>query len=109
MPYITADATGPKHIDFKMSRSQFDTLTSALVQRTIDPCQKAIKDAGVTTKEIHDVLLVGGMSRVPKVQETVKKIFGKEPSKAVNPDEAVSVGAAIQVNFHSFSRRHFDG
>ncbi|KAJ3415062.1 70-kilodalton heat shock protein [Chytridiales sp. JEL 0842] len=96
LPYITADATGPKHISIKMTRSQFESLTKKLMDRTVEPCKKAIKDAGVSTNEINEVILVGGMSRVPKVQEMVKQIFGREPSKAVNPDEAVAIGAAIQ-------------
>jgi molecular chaperone DnaK len=96
LPYITADQTGPKHITLKMTRSQFEQLTKDLMDRTIEPCKKAIKDAGVSTSEINEVILVGGMSRIPKVQEIVKTIFGREPSKAVNPDEAVAIGAAIQ-------------
>ena len=96
LPYITADATGPKHINMKLTRSQFESLTKPLMDRTIEPCKKAIKDAGVSTSEINEVILVGGMSRIPKVQEIVKNIFGKEGSKAVNPDEAVAIGAAIQ-------------
>ncbi|KAJ3155360.1 70-kilodalton heat shock protein [Geranomyces michiganensis] len=96
LPFITADATGPKHINSKLTRSQFESLTKSLIDRTIDPCKKALKDAGVTPNEITEVLLVGGMSRMPKVQETVKSLFGREPSKAVNPDEAVAIGAAIQ-------------
>ncbi|KAI8903747.1 heat shock protein 70 family [Gorgonomyces haynaldii] len=96
LPFITADATGPKHINTKMTRAQFEQLTKHLMDRTIEPCKKAIKDAGVSTKEIDEVILVGGMSRIPKVQEIVKSIFGKEPSKSVNPDEAVAVGAAVQ-------------
>lgn len=96
LPYITADATGPKHINMKISRSQFEQLTKSLVDRTIEPCKKAIRDAGITTSEINEVILVGGMSRMPKVVETVKTTFGREPTKSVNPDEAVAVGAAIQ-------------
>ncbi|KAJ3145109.1 70-kilodalton heat shock protein [Geranomyces variabilis] len=96
LPFITADATGPKHINSKLTRSQFESLTKSLIDRTIDPCKKALKDAGVSPNEITEVLLVGGMSRMPKVQETVKGLFGREPSKAVNPDEAVAIGAAIQ-------------
>jgi len=88
-----------------MTRTQFDQLTAKLIERTIEPCKKAIADAGVAVSEIQEVILVGGMSRVPKVQETVKKIFGREPAKSVNPDEAVSVGAAIQVpqEYHQIS------
>lgn len=96
LPFITADASGPKHINMKFSRAQFETLTEPLIKRTIDPVKKALKDANLSTSEISDVLLVGGMSRMPKVVETVKQLFGKEPSKAVNPDEAVAIGAAIQ-------------
>jgi len=96
LPYLTMDATGPKHMNLKLTRSKFEQLVGSLVQRTIEPCKKAIKDAGVSTGEIGDVLLVGGMSRMPKVQATVQEIFGKKPSKAVNPDEAVAIGAAIQ-------------
>ena len=96
LPFITADASGPKHINQKMSRSQFELLVDPLVKKTVDPCKKALKDAGLSTSDISEVILVGGMSRMPKVIETVKLIFGKEPSKAVNPDEAVAMGAAIQ-------------
>jgi molecular chaperone DnaK len=96
LPYITADATGPKHINMKFTRSQFESLTKSLMDRTIEPCKKAIKDAGVGISEINEVILVGGMSRMPKVQEIVKSIFGKEGSKSVNPDEAVAIGAAVQ-------------
>ncbi|KNC98148.1 hsp77-like protein [Spizellomyces punctatus DAOM BR117] len=96
LPYITADATGPKHINMKLTRAQFESLTKTLIDRTIEPCKKALKDAGVTPNDINEVLLVGGMSRMPKVQETVKSLFGRDPSKSVNPDEAVAVGAAIQ-------------
>ncbi|CAN3353885.1 import motor subunit, mitochondrial [Diutina catenulata] len=96
LPFITADASGPKHINQKISRSQFESLVEPLVKRTVDPCKKALKDAGLSTSDVSEVILVGGMSRMPKVIETVKSIFGKEPSKAVNPDEAVAMGAAIQ-------------
>ncbi|KAJ3291759.1 70-kilodalton heat shock protein [Borealophlyctis nickersoniae] len=96
LPYITADATGPKHLNLKVTRSQFESLVKPLIDRTIDPCKKALKDAGISTNEVNEVLLVGGMSRMPKVQETVKSLFGRDPSKAVNPDEAVAIGAAIQ-------------
>jgi len=96
LPYITADASGPKHLNIKVTRSKYEALMKDLVDRTIPPCQKAIKDAGITTKDISDVILVGGMTRMPKVQEIVKELFGKEPSKAVNPDEAVAIGAAVQ-------------
>ncbi|KAF9976617.1 Stress-70 protein, mitochondrial [Actinomortierella ambigua] len=96
LPYITADATGPKHINFKLTRSKFEDLTKDLINRTVSPCEKAIKDAGVNVSAIDDVILVGGMSRVPKVIDTVKQIFKREPGKSVNPDEAVAIGAAIQ-------------
>ena len=96
LPYITADATGPKHINTKLTRAQFESLTKTLMDRTVDPCKKAIKDAGVSVSDINEVILVGGMSRMPKVQEIVKNIFGKEGSKSVNPDEAVAIGAAVQ-------------
>ena len=96
LPYITADASGPKHMNLKLTRSKFESLTSHLIERTRKPCEKAIKDANVSLKDISEVILVGGMTRVPKVQETVQQIFGKEGSKSVNPDEAVSIGAAIQ-------------
>ncbi|CAH00047.1 Hsp70 family ATPase ECM10 [Kluyveromyces lactis] len=96
LPFITADASGPKHINIKFSRAQFEALTEPLVKRTIDPVKKALKDANLATSDVSDVILVGGMSRMPKVVETVKSLFGKEPSKAVNPDEAVAIGAAIQ-------------
>lgn len=96
LPFITADASGPKHINMKFSRAQFEALTEPLIKRTIDPVKKALKDANLSTSDVSDVILVGGMSRMPKVVETVKSLFGKEPSKAVNPDEAVAIGAAIQ-------------
>ncbi|KAI9143894.1 heat shock protein 70 family [Paraphysoderma sedebokerense] len=96
LPFITADASGPKHINKKLTRSQFESLTKSLMDRTIEPCKKAMKDAGVKTSDINEVILVGGMSRVPKVQEIVKGLFGRDPSKSVNPDEAVAIGAAVQ-------------
>ena len=96
LPYITADATGPKHLNIKLTRAKLESLVDELIERTIAPCRTAIKDAGVSVGEIDDVILVGGMSRMPKVQEKVKEFFGKEPRKDVNPDEAVAVGAAIQ-------------
>ena len=96
LPYITADATGPKHLNIKLSRAKLEALVEELIGRTIAPCATAIKDAGVKVSDIDDVILVGGMSRMPKVQEKVKEFFGKEPRKDVNPDEAVAVGAAIQ-------------
>ncbi|CAG8517803.1 12554_t:CDS:10 [Ambispora gerdemannii] len=96
LPYITADATGPKHINMKITRATFESLTKGLIDKTIRPCQLALKDANVNTNEINEVILVGGMTRVPKVVETVQGIFKREPSKSVNPDEAVAIGAAIQ-------------
>ncbi len=96
LPYITADASGPKHLSVKMTRAKLESLVDELIERTIAPCRVAIKDAGVSVGDIHDVILVGGMTRMPKVQEKVKEFFGKEPRKDVNPDEAVAVGAAIQ-------------
>ena len=96
LPYITADASGPKHLNIKITRSKLESLVEELIERTIAPCRTAIKDAGVSVGDIHDVILVGGMTRMPKVQEKVKEFFGQEPRKDVNPDEAVAVGAAIQ-------------
>ncbi|KGQ95737.1 hsp77-like protein [Candida albicans P37005] len=96
LPFITADASGPKHINQKISRAQFEQLVEPLIKKTIEPCKKALKDAGLSTSDVSEVILVGGMSRMPKVVETVKSIFGKEPSKGINPDEAVAMGAAIQ-------------
>jgi molecular chaperone DnaK len=96
LPFITADASGPKHLTLKLTRAKFEALVDDLVQQTIEPCRKAIKDAGVSAAEIGEVVLVGGMTRMPKVQEVVKQFFGKEPHKGVNPDEVVAVGAAIQ-------------
>jgi molecular chaperone DnaK len=96
LPYITADASGPKHLNIKLTRAKLEALVEDLIERTMDPCRIAIKDAGVKVSEIDDVILVGGMTRMPKVQEKVKEFFGKDPRKDVNPDEAVAVGAAIQ-------------
>ena len=96
LPYITADSTGPKHLVKKLTRSDFDRLTSFLVQKTLGPCKKALKDSGLTSKQIDEVILVGGSTRIPAVQEAVEKLFGKKPSKGVNPDEVVALGAAIQ-------------
>ena len=96
LPYITADASGPKHLNIKLTRAKLESLVDELIERTIAPCRTAIKDAGVSVSDIDDVILVGGMSRMPKVQEKVKEFFGKEPRRDVNPDEAVAVGAAIQ-------------
>ena len=96
LPYITADQTGPKHLAIKITRAKFESLVEELIERTIKPCEIAIKDAGIKISEIEDVILVGGQTRMPKVQEKVKEVFGQEPRKDVNPDEAVAVGAAIQ-------------
>jgi molecular chaperone DnaK len=96
LPYITADASGPKHLNIKLTRAKLESLVDELIERTIEPCRIAVKDAGVKLSDIDDVILVGGMTRMPKVQEKVKEFFGKEPRKDVNPDEAVAVGAAIQ-------------
>ena len=96
LPYITADATGPKHLNITITRAKFESMVEDLVQRTIEPCCKALADAGASTSDISDVILVGGMSRMPRVQEVVREFFGKEPRKDVNPDEAVAIGAAIQ-------------
>lgn len=96
LPFITADASGPKHLSKDLSRAKFEQMTEDLVERTKEPCRKALSDAGVTVDQIDEVILVGGSTRMPKVQQVVKELFGKEPSKGVNPDEAVAVGAAIQ-------------
>ncbi|MCC6983439.1 MAG: molecular chaperone DnaK [Bauldia sp.] len=96
LPFITADATGPKHLTMKLTRAKFEALVDDLVQKTLGPCRAAMKDAGLSAAEIDEVVLVGGMTRMPKVQEVVKQLFGKEPHKGVNPDEVVAVGAAIQ-------------
>src|SRR5271156_3326948 len=96
LPFITADASGPKHLTMKLTRAKFEALVDDLVQKTIEPCRQAIKDAGLSAAEINEVVLVGGMTRMPKVQEVVKQLFGKEPHKGVNPDEVVAVGAAVQ-------------
>lgn len=96
LPFITMDASGPKHLALKLTRAKFEALVDDLVQRTVEPCKKALKDAGLTAGQIDEVVLVGGMTRMPKVQEVVKQFFGREPHKGVNPDEVVAVGAAIQ-------------
>src|SRR5246500_4924389 len=96
LPYITADQSGPKHLNLKLTRAKLESLVEDLIQKTVEPCRIAIKDAGVKTSDINDVILVGGMTRMPKVQDTVRALFGREPRKDVNPDEAVAVGAAIQ-------------
>ncbi len=105
LPYVTADASGPKHLNIKLTRAKLEALVDELIERTIAPCRTAIKDAGVSVNDINDVILVGGMSRMPKVQEKVKEFFGKEPRKDVNPDEAVAVGAAIQGQVLSGDRK----
>ena len=96
LPFITADQSGPKHLTMKLTRAKFEALVNDLIEKTMEPCRKALKDAGLTAAEIGEVVLVGGMSRMPKVQEVVKQLFGKEPHKGVNPDEVVAIGAAIQ-------------
>jgi len=96
LPFITADGSGPKHLDIKITRAKLESLVSSLLDRLLAPCQTALKDAGLSSKEINEVILVGGMTRMPAVQERVKKIFGKEPNKGVNPDEVVALGAAVQ-------------
>ena len=96
LPYITADASGPKHLNIKLTRAKFESLVDALIERTIEPCRKALKDAGASAADISDVILVGGQTRMPKVQDAVKAFFGKEPRKDVNPDEAVAIGASVQ-------------
>ncbi|MBO9354526.1 molecular chaperone DnaK [Bordetella petrii] len=105
LPYITADASGPKHLNLKITRAKLEALVEELIDRTIEPCRVAIKDAGVKVSEIDDVILVGGMTRMPKVQEKVKEFFGKDPRKDVNPDEAVAAGAAIQGSVLSGDRK----
>ncbi len=96
LPFITADASGPKHLNIKLTRAKYESLVDDLVDRTVGPCKTALKDAGISASDIDEVILVGGMSRMPKVQEKVKEIFGKDPHKGVNPDEVVAIGAAIQ-------------
>jgi molecular chaperone DnaK len=105
LPYITADQTGPKHLSMKLTRAKLESLVDDLIQRTVEPCRIAIKDAGVKLTDISDVILVGGQTRMPKVQDTVKQFFGKEPRKDVNPDEAVAVGAAIQASVLAGERK----
>ena len=96
LPFVTADSSGPKHLNMSLTRAKFEELTKDLLNRTIDPCKKALKDAKLTAKDIDEVILVGGSTRIPKIQEIVKDIFGKEPNRSVNPDEVVALGAAIQ-------------
>ncbi|QKV54011.1 molecular chaperone DnaK [Comamonas antarctica] len=105
LPYVTADASGPKHLNIKLTRAKLESLVDDLIERTIAPCRTAIKDAGISVSDIDDVILVGGMTRMPKVQEKVKEFFGKEPRKDVNPDEAVAVGAAVQGQVLSGDRK----
>ncbi|MFV0600572.1 MAG: molecular chaperone DnaK [Brachymonas sp.] len=105
LPYITADASGPKHLNIKLTRAKLEALVEDLIERSIEPCKTAIKDAGISVSEISDVILVGGQTRMPKVQDMVKEFFGKEPRKDVNPDEAVAVGAAIQGQVLSGDRK----
>jgi molecular chaperone DnaK len=105
LPYITADQSGPKHLSIKLTRAKLESLVDELIERTVEPCRIAIKDAGVKLSDIGDVILVGGMTRMPKVQDTVKNFFGKEPRKDVNPDEAVAVGAAIQASVLAGERK----
>jgi molecular chaperone DnaK len=101
LPYITADASGPKHLSVKLTRAKLESLVDNLIQRTIKPCEQALKDAGVKVSDITEVILVGGQTRMPKVIETVKTLFGKEPNRSVNPDEVVAMGAAIQAGILS--------
>jgi molecular chaperone DnaK len=96
LPFVTADASGPKHLNLKLTRAKFEQLVDDLISKTMEPCRMALKDAGLNPKDIHEVILVGGSTRIPKVQEMVKDLFGKEPNKSVNPDEVVGIGAAIQ-------------
>lgn len=96
LPFITADASGPKHLQMTLTRAKFESLVEDLIQRTIEPCRKALKDAGMAAKDVSEVIMVGGMTRMPKVLETVKEFFGKEPHRGVNPDEVVAIGAAVQ-------------
>ena len=96
LPFITADKSGPKHVNMKITRAKLEALTAALIEKTIEPCKIALKDSGYTASEINEVILVGGMTRMPKVVEAVKSFFGKEPNQSVNPDEVVALGAAVQ-------------
>ena len=105
LPYVTADASGPKHLSMKITRAKLESMVEDLIERTIEPCKIAIKDAGVSLSDISDVILVGGQTRMPKVQDTVKAVFGKDPRKDVNPDEAVAVGAAIQASVLAGERK----
>jgi molecular chaperone DnaK len=96
LPFLTADATGPKHLNVRLTRAKFEAMIDDLVERSLDPCRKCLKDSGLDLKDLHEVVLVGGSTRIPKVQEAVKRLFGKEPNRSVNPDEVVAVGAAVQ-------------
>jgi molecular chaperone DnaK len=96
LPFVSANETGPKHLAEKLTRAKFESLVDDLLQKTVGPCKQALSDAGLTAKDIHEVVLVGGSTRIPKVQEIVKELFGREPHKGVNPDEVVAIGAAIQ-------------
>ena len=96
LPFITADSSGPKHLDMKINRAQFEQMTADLVQRSIEPCKKALSDAGISTSDVDEIILVGGSTRIPAIQKAIKKFFGKEPNKSVNPDEVVAMGAAVQ-------------
>ncbi|HLM47520.1 MAG TPA: molecular chaperone DnaK, partial [Myxococcaceae bacterium] len=96
LPFLTADATGPKHLNVRLTRAKFEAMIDDLVERSLEPCRKCLKDSGVDLKDLNEVVLVGGSTRIPKVQEAVKRLFGKEPNRSVNPDEVVAVGAAVQ-------------
>ena len=96
LPFITADASGPKHLVRKLTRAKLEQLVEDLIERSVEPCKKALADAGITTSKIDEVVLVGGQTRMPRIQELVKKLFGKEPHRGVNPDEVVAIGAAVQ-------------
>ncbi|HYO65312.1 MAG TPA: Hsp70 family protein, partial [Archangium sp.] len=96
LPFLTADATGPKHLNVRLTRAKFEAMIDTLVERSLEPCRKCLKDSGVDLKDLNEVVLVGGSTRIPKVQEAVKRLFGKEPNRSVNPDEVVAVGAAVQ-------------
>src|SRR6202034_1059789 len=96
LPFITADASGPKHLVRKLTRAKLEQLVEDLIERSVEPCKKALSDAGVTTSQINEVVLVGGQTRMPRIQELVKTLFGREPHRGVNPDEVVAVGAAVQ-------------
>ena len=96
LPFVTADATGPKHLVRKLTRAKLEQLVEDLLDRSLEPCKKALADAGITTSQIDEVVLVGGQTRMPKIQEIVKEMFGREPHRGVNPDEVVAIGAAVQ-------------